>query len=337
LTEASPANADLLSAAQAGDEDAYASLFSPMRPGLHAYCYRLLGSLHDADDAMQDTLLRAWLGIGKFEGRSSIRSWLYTIATNVCLDTIKRRAKRALPADLRPPSEHAMPDEHPLTEVSWLDPWAAEVTDGRAAPHARYELRESVELAFVAALQHLPGNQRAALVLFEVLGFTVREIADTMATSTASVNSALQRARKIIEERVPARSQQQTLRALGDEKLSELVDDYTGALQRGDVDALLALLTEDATWSMPPVPSWYRGREAVTDFLVRMPLRESWRHLRTSANGQIAVGCYRWDEQAAAHVAFVIDVLTLRGDRISDVTAFIGGDLFPRFNLPAVY
>lgn len=318
---------ETLSAARAGDEAAYTQLVAPLRPELHAYCYRMLGSVYDADDAVQDTMLRAWRSIGRFEGRSSLKSWLYKIATNVCLDNLSGRARRALPADLRPPADHAVPDGQPLTDVPWLEPYPDD-------PDAVYELRESVELAFVAALQHLPGNQRAALLLFDVLGFSAREIADTMATSVASVNSALQRARKIVSDMQPAVSQQQTLRALGDEQLRKLVTDYTTALEHGDLDTLMALLTEDATWSMPPLPDWYRGHAAIADFLVRMPFGESWRHLPTTANGQLSIAGYRWNEAAGAHVGFVIDVLTLRDDRIAAVTAFIGAEYFERFGLP---
>ncbi|GAB3417971.1 sigma-70 family RNA polymerase sigma factor [Flindersiella endophytica] len=331
-------DATALSAARAGDEAAYTSLVEPYRPEVHAHCYRMLGSVHDADDAVQDTLLRAWKAIDRFEARSSLRSWLYRIATNVCLDAIGRRAKRALPVDLRPSAERAVAEERPLTDFPWLEPYPdQELAPGHAAPDARYELRESVELAFVAALQHLPGNQRAALLLFDVLGFSVREIADTMATTQASVNSALQRARKILQERVPEPSQQRTLRALGDEKIRKLVADYSTALENGDLDTLLKLLTEDASWSMPPLADWYAGHQAVANFLVEKPLRVRWQHLPATANGQVAVGCYWWNEEHQDFRAGVLDILTLRGDRIAAVTAFIDGELFEQFGLPKIY
>jgi RNA polymerase sigma-70 factor, ECF subfamily len=324
-----------LSRARSGDDEAFRRLVAPLQRELQAHCYRMLGSLHDAEDALQDALLRAWRGIDRFEGRSSVRSWLYKIATNTCLDAIARRGRRALPIDLGPAAEQTVVDDQPLTDVAWLEPYPdTAVTDGRAAPHARYEQRESVELAFVAAVQHLPGNQRAALLLFEVLGFSAREVAETLDTTTASVNSALQRARKVVHELRPEQSQQQTLRALGDARLRELVTGYARALEEGDADTLVAMLTADATWSMPPIPSWYRGHAAITDFLVRLPLRERWRHLPVRANGQQAVACYIWDEEAGAFVGRIIDVLTLRGDRIAAVTAFIDEGLFPRFGLP---
>jgi RNA polymerase sigma-70 factor, ECF subfamily len=324
-----------LSRAREGDDAAFRRLVEPLQGELRAHCYRMLGSLHDAEDALQDALLRAWRGIGRFEGRSSVRAWLYRIATNTCLDAIGSRDRRALPVDIGPAAEHAVLDDPPLTDVAWLGPYPDEgLADGRAAPHVRYEQRESVELAFVAACQHLPGNQRAALLLFEVLGYSAREVADTLGTTVASVNSALQRARKVVEELRPEQSQQQTLRTLGDVRLREVVAQYSSALERGDADALVALLTADVSWSMPPLASWYHGRAAVTDFLVRLPLRERWRHLPVRANGQQAVACYIWDERAGHFRAGALDVLTFRGDRIAAVTAFLDGSLFPRFGLP---
>src|ERR687888_2515866 len=189
----------LLAGARRGDEDAYARLLAPYRSELHAHCYRMLGSVHDAEDALQDASLRAWRGLPKFEGRSSLRSWLYTIATNTCLNAIAARPKRVLPIDYGPPNDpHTAPGE-PLVESVWVEPYPDEtlgLEDGFAAPEARYELRESVELAFVAALQHLPPNQRAVLILREVLGFSAREVAESLETSVASVNSAPPRARK---------------------------------------------------------------------------------------------------------------------------------------------
>jgi RNA polymerase sigma-70 factor (ECF subfamily) len=186
-------------------------------------------------------------------------------------------------------------------------------------------------------LQHLPGNQRAALLLFEVLGFSAAEIAAMMSTSTTSVNSALARARRVVADKVPPRTQQQALRLIDDARLRQVVADYSSALERGDADALVALLTEDVTWSMPPLPHWYSGIEAVTDFVVRVPMTgcPPWRHLPTSANGQPTVACYLWDDDAGAYLAWSINVLTFRDDLIRDVTSFVGADHFPAFGLPA--
>jgi RNA polymerase sigma-70 factor (ECF subfamily) len=323
-------HADDLSRARAGDDAAFTRLVGPLRAELHAHCYRMLGSSHDADDALQDALLRAWRGIARFEGRSTLRSWLYRVATRTCLDLVGQRGRRALPVDLGPAAEHTVVHDAPVAEVAWLGPYADQ-------PGTSYEQREAVELAFVAALQHLPGNQRAALLLFEVLGFSVAEIAATMDTSAASVNSALQRARAIVAERIPARSQQQTLRKIEDARVREIVAGFSAALERGDAGALVALLTEDVTWSMPPMATWYRGLAAVTDFATRVPLSTcgAWRHVPVRANGQAAVASYSWNDGAGAHLPWSINVLTLQDDRIAGITSFIGAEHFAAFGLPA--
>jgi RNA polymerase sigma-70 factor, ECF subfamily len=319
---------ELIEAARGGDEDAFRRLVEPRRGELHAHCYRMLGSLHDAEDALQDTLLRAWRGLPRFEGRSSLRSWLYTIATNTCLNVIERRPKRVLPIDYGPAVDpHTTPGE-PLVESVWVEPYPDEklgMEDGYAAPEARYEQRESVELAFVAALQHLPGNQRAALILREVLGFSAREVAEALETTVASVNSALQRARETIEERLPDESQQATLRSLGDERIRDTVESYMDAMTRGDVDAVIAMLAEDASWSMPPMSTWYRGREALVAFLTEWPLSGEWRwrNLPARANGQPAFASYTWDEDTGRYLPFSLNVLSFRGEHIGDVTSFI--------------
>jgi RNA polymerase sigma-70 factor, ECF subfamily len=319
--------AQLLEAARGGDEDAFARLVQPHRGELHAHCYRMLGSVHDAEDALQETLLRGWRGLSRFEGRSSLRSWLYKIATNACLDSIGRRPKRVLPVDYGPASDpHDGPGE-PLVESVWIEPYPDEtlgVEDGYAAPEARYERRESVELAFIAALQHLPPRQRAVLILREVLGFSAREVAESLETTTASVNSALQRARKAVEERRPEESQQATLRSLGDDGVRQVVEGYLDAWDRGDIDGVVAMLTDDATFTMPPLRSWYEGDD-LRDFLAIGPLSGEWRwrHLPVRASGQAALAFYHWNAEREIYIPFALNVLTLRGDRISDVTAFI--------------
>jgi RNA polymerase sigma-70 factor, ECF subfamily len=321
-----------LERARAGDDAAFDRLVAPLRRELHAHCYRMLGSVHDADDALQDALLRAWRAIGRFEDRSgrpgSLRSWLYTVATNASLDAIGRRGRRALPMDLGPSSDGSG-DDPPRTEIAWLGPYPDD-------PDATVAERESVELAFVAALQHLPGNQRAALLLMEVLAFSAAEVAAMMATTTASVNSAVQRARATLASKVTAPSQQRTLRALPDAALAATVGRYTRALEAGDADALVALLTADVTWAMPPNAAWFRGVDAVTTFLRSGPLTVPWRHLATRANGQLAVGCYPWDAEHGLWRAGVLDVLALAPDgRIAEVTAFIGPEHVTMAGLPA--
>ena len=319
---------ELLEAARGGGEDAYRGLVEPYQKELHAHCYRMLGSVHDAEDALQETLLRAWRGLPRFEARSSLRSWLYTIATNTCLNAIERRPKRVLPIDYGPATDpHVGPGE-PLVESVWIEPYPDEnlgLEDGLAGPEARYEQRESVELAFVAALQHLPANQRAVLIMREVLGFSAREVAESLETSTASVNSALQRARKTVDERLPEQSQQATLRSLGDEAVRELVDRYLDAWERCDVKAFASMLAEDATFAMPPLASWYQGREAIAQWAASWPMSGDWRWRAafTRANGQPALAFYAWDDDEQSYLPFALNVLTLRGNQVSDVTAFI--------------
>jgi RNA polymerase sigma-70 factor, ECF subfamily len=318
----------LLEAARNGDDGAYASLVEPHRGELHAHCYRMLGSVHDAEDALQDALLRAWRGLPRFEGRSSPRSWLYKIATNTCLDTIARRPKRVLPIDYAPATDpHAGPGE-PVVESVWVEPYPDErlgLEDGYAAPEARYERRESVELAFIAALQHLPPRQRAVLILREVLGYSAKEVADALDTTVASVNSAIQRARQAVDERTPEQSQQATLRVLGDDGLRDLVNSYVDAWERCDVEAVVAMLTEDATIAMPPLASWFGPRDQMAVFLAEFPLSGAWRWraVQTRANGQPALGFYAWDPDADAFLPFALNVLTLRGAAVKDVAAFV--------------
>jgi RNA polymerase sigma-70 factor (ECF subfamily) len=332
-----PTESDLLDRARTGDDHAYGELVAPHRPTLHAYCYRMLGSLDDADDALQEALLRAWRSLGGFEGRSSLRTWLYTIATNACLQLVRRRPGRVLPRDHAPSAATGTPPGAPLAETVWIEPYPEDEmppAPAVASPGARYEERETLELAFVAVLQHLPPRQRAVLLLREVLDFSAAEAATLLGTSVASVNSALQRARQTVAERVPKLSQQATLRELGDERSRALVTAYVAALEHADVGGIVALLTEDAAWSMPPASRWYQGREAVIAFLTESPFQERWRHLPARASGQLAVGCYIWDAERRDFAAAVIDVLTLRGDRIADVVGFVGANRFPRFGLP---
>src|SRR6478672_9114559 len=240
---------ELLTAARGGDESAFQRLVDPYRGELQAHCYRMLGSVHDAEDALQETLLRAWRGLSGFEARSSLRSWLYRIATNSSLTMIDKRPKRVLPIDYAPAADpHGGPGE-PLIESVWIEPYADEhfgLDDGLAGPEARYEQRESIELAFVAALQLLPPRQRAVLILRDVLGFSGTEVAEALTTTPASVYSALQRAHATLEQRRPDRSQQATLRSLSDEQLRGIVQRYVDAWARNDVDTIVGMLTDTA-------------------------------------------------------------------------------------------
>ncbi len=329
----------LLERARAGDEDAYRRLVDPRRSELHAHCYRMLGSVDDAEDALQDALLGAWRGLARFEGRSSLRSWLYRIATNASLDLAARRPERVLPRDYGPPGDPREGPAEPLVELAWLEPYPDErlgLVDATTTPEGRYQQHEAIELAFVAALQHLPPKQRAALILREVLGFSAQEVAESLETTVASVKSALQRARKAVDERLPEQSQQATLRSLGDEGIRKMVSAYIAAWERDDVDAVVAMLTDDATIAMPPTPTWYRGREAITAFYSEWVLSGelSWRHLPTRANGQPAVACYLWDPETGSYGAQVLDVLTLRGHHVAEITSFVDPHVFRRFGLP---
>jgi RNA polymerase sigma-70 factor (ECF subfamily) len=330
---------ELLAAARGGDEDAFRRLVGPYRAQMHAHCYRMLGSVHDAEDVLQTALLRTWRGLAGFDGRSAFRTWLYRIATNACLDVIRRRPKRVLPIDYGPPSSPTDAAGSPPVVDAWVDPYPddeLQLEDGYAAPEARYEQREAVELAFVAALQHLPPRQRAVLILREVLGFSATEVADALGSTRASVNSALQRARRAVEQRIPERSQQATARSLGDEQVQGLVERFSDALQRGDTAGILAVLAEDVTFSMPPYASWCRGRDAVADSWL-MPGGEpaGLRYLPTRANGQPAVAAYKLIPDDHRFVPLALDVLTLRGSSISEVTAFRTPELFGSFGLPS--
>jgi RNA polymerase sigma-70 factor, ECF subfamily len=342
----------LLKLARDGDADAFAELTRAYQAELRAHCYRMLGCVQDADDALQEALLRAWRGLPGFEGSGAVRSWLYAIATNAALDTAKRRSRRELPVDFGPAAGQETGQDPPRTDVSWLEPypdrWLAQQPS--PSPEARYEQRESVELAFIVALQHLPPMQRAVLLLREVAGLSTAEISSQLGTSAPSVNSALQRARAAVRDRVPARSQQLALRVLGDRRTREIAERYAAAFEQADIDSLVSMLTEDATWSMPPAATWFCGREAISEFLARGPLTERWKHRPVRANGQLAVGCYLFDQAKAGFVPAVIDVLTLDGAKIAAVTAFLaaetlqpphssawitGAELFGRFGLPA--
>jgi RNA polymerase sigma-70 factor (TIGR02960 family) len=309
----------LLLAARSGDASAFEQLVAPYRGELQAYCYRMLGSLQDAEDVVQESLVRAWRSVGRLDERGYVRAWLYKIATNRCLTAIEQRGRRELPAGIAPGTAPA--------EISWLEPYPD------PSPEAQYVARESVELAFVAALQHLSALQRAALILREVLGFSAAEVAGQLGTSAAAVNSALQRARKVIDSTAP--TQQLVLRELGDPAVNDLVSRWTDAWQARDVDAIVAMLADDARYSMPPLPQWYRGKDQIRAFLVRGPLQSRWRFLPTTANGQPAFGTYLWDDAAGAFVPGGLDVLTLRDRHVAEITAFLDADL-TRFGLPAL-
>ncbi|GAA2587500.1 sigma-70 family RNA polymerase sigma factor [Actinomadura fulvescens] len=327
--EAGVPPADLLAAARAGDKEAFGLLVGPLREELRAHCYRMLGSVHDADDAVQDTLDRAWRGLGRFEDRGSIRPWLYKIATNRSLTLAERRGRRELPTDLSPGNA-------PLTESAWLEPYPERLMNwtARLTPEDRAVARESVELAFVAALQHLSPSQRAVLILRDVLGYSARETADLLDSTVTAANSSLQRARKAVAGLLPDATQTQTVATLGDETVRDLAQRYVTAWEAGDVNSIVAMLTQDAKYSMPPLTEWYAGRDDIRGFLVEGPLRHRWRFLPTRASGHLAFGTYMWDDDRAVYAPAGLDLLVLRGGHVAEVVSFLEVD-FPAFGLPA--
>ena len=319
-----------------GDGSAFRELVDPHRAQIHAHCYRLLGSVHDAEDALQETLLRAWRALPRFRSRSSVGTWLFRIATNVCLDASARRGARVLPIDYRSRAEGSGPVDR-IDDAPWLEPYPTSrlAVDDEASPDACYDQREAVELAFVAALQHLPPRQRAVLILREVLGFSAGEVAQTLGTTSASVNSALQRARQRVEERLPQRSQQATLRALGDDRSRALVKRFIAAFERADVPAILAAVTSDVRFSMPSYATWHEGHAAIArSWLMPENPEPDLRFIATRANEQLAIASYKLEPSAARYRPIGIEVLTLRGDLISDITIFRKLDVIRQFGLP---
>jgi RNA polymerase sigma-70 factor (TIGR02960 family) len=313
----------LLERARAGDDAAFEELVAPYRPQLHAHCYRLLASAHDADDALQDALIGAWRGIGGFEGRSSLRGWLYRIATNAALRVGAKRPKRQLSLDVGPACTDPYALGDPLDGPVWVEPYPAERVDALSVdPASTYDEKEAVELAFVAALQHLPASQRAVLLLREVLAFSAAETAETLHLSVAAVNSQLQRARATLARRLPDRTQQAVRAELGAEVERRLVADLVAAWEARDVDAFVALLVDDARLSMPPLPAWFDGVESVRDFLVRM-FETPWRLDVTSANGQPALVCWQGRPDGTAYHLGGLTVLTLHAGRIAALTCFL--------------
>jgi RNA polymerase sigma-70 factor (TIGR02960 family) len=326
---------NVLGRARAGDEDAFRELIEPYRGELQLHCYRLLGSLQDAEDALQETLLAAWRGLTGFEGRASLRTWLYRIATNRCLNALRDRRRR--PEEV--PSMVEPPESTRRVEPIWVEPYPDVLLEGLAetapGPETRYETREAVGLAFVAALQHLPPRQRAALVLRDVLGFRTGEVAEMLESSEASVKAALQRARATLEERLPPGGRERApLPRSARER--ELVGRFAAAVERGDIEAALSLLTDEARLTMPPQPLEYQGREAIGAFLYhRAELRGTpLRVVPTRANTQPAFGCYIPDAHAAIARPYGLIVLTLEGDAIAAITWFADTAVFRQFGLP---
>jgi RNA polymerase sigma-70 factor (TIGR02960 family) len=324
-----------LARARAGDENAFRELTEPHRRELQLHCYRILGSLQDAEDMVQETLLAAWRSLETFEGRASMRAWLYRIATNRCLNALRARSRR--PREVQAMGDPPEPTR--LIEPIWLEPYPdvllAEMPDRSPGPAARYEGRESVELAFIAALQGLPPHQRAALVLRDVLGFRTAEVAAMLDTSDASVKGALQRARAALGGRLSTGDRDRAPRPHSARE-RQLAGRFADAVESGDIDEVVALLTDDALLTMPPQPLEYQGHDAIAAFLrYRAELRgAALRVVPTRANTQPAFGCYLPDAQAAIARPYGLIVLTLEGDAIAAITWFADTGVFGHFGLP---
>ncbi|HEX8770323.1 MAG TPA: RNA polymerase subunit sigma-70 [Acidimicrobiales bacterium] len=328
-----------LERARRGDERAYRELTAPYLRELHLHCYRMVGSLVDAEDLLQETLVAAWSGLNKFEGRSSLRTWLYRIATNRCINAIRDR-KRRMPPEPVPPFDPPQPTRR--GDVTWLQPypdaWLEETRDTERDPAARYEARETVELAFIAALQQLPPRQTAALVLRDVLGFSTMDAATMLETSPVAVKGALQRARSSLARQLgTAASSRARVRRSGDEQ--KLAECFAEALLADDTDGVVALLTDDAWLAMPPARHEYQGRDAIAAFLRTSARWRDQRALRlvpTRANTQPAFGWYvSATGGSVAHPAGIM-VLTIFGNRVSAITRFLDESLPILFGLPAV-
>jgi RNA polymerase sigma-70 factor, ECF subfamily len=327
-----------VAAAQAGDEGAFASLVERYRRELHVHCYRMLGSLDDADDAVQETFLRAWRHRAGFslEGRWSFRAWLYRIATNACLDVLARRPRRVLPYDVAPPADPTAPPP-PAAELPWLDPYPDRLLEDVASPEPEPDAaaisRETIELAFLAAIQHLPPRQRAALLLRDVLGWPARDVAASLETTLAAANSALQRARATLRKRLPERRVEWTAPEPTEEERA-ILRRYMEAQERRDAAAVTALLREDLRVAFPPMPLWYEGRDAFRTASDEYALPGDYRLVATVANGQPAIAGYLRPPGDSAYRALIIEVLRIEDSRIVEIIDFGDERLFAAFGLP---
>jgi RNA polymerase sigma-70 factor (ECF subfamily) len=345
-----PVEARRLAAARRGSSREFGELAEPYRRELRVHCYRILGSLHDAEDMVQETMLRAWKRIDTYEGRASFRAWLYKIATNACLDLLdqrRRRVNRLLPNHLFSPADPHKPIKPPDLEILWLEPlpdeWLADPT--AANPEARYSSRESISLAFLIALQILPPRQRAVLILKDVLDWSTDEIAGLLDTTTSSVSSALHRARVTIAKNYHGGKPQVPQYEAADERTQKLLDKYIHAWQTADVNGLVALLKKDATLSMPPSPTWYAGREDIGLFAARTvfasndmfpgPANGRWKLLPVGANGGVGVAVYQRMDNGE-YRPFGVHVLTFDGGQIVQVMCFIDPSWPGRFGLPEI-
>ncbi len=335
MGETADVTSPLLARARAGDENAFAELTGPFRRELQVHCYRILGSAADAEDMLQETMMAAWRGLDGFEGRASLRTWLHTIATNKCLNHL--RANRSLAPSV---PEVPLPEPTRSGELLWLEPYPdallGDLPDSAPGPEARYEARETVSLAFVTALQHLPPRQRAALVLRDVLGFRAAETAAILDCTLDAANHLLKRARATIAHQLPPPGRDRAPLP-GSPRERQITARFADAFERGDIQSIVALLTDDAWLTMPPLPFEYQGRDMIGHFLHVVSFRHGTRQSRlipTRANGQPAFGRYLRDPHTPVGHAHGLIVLTLAGDRICTITGFNDNSVLPRFGLP---
>jgi len=329
-------SAELLDRARAGDGEAFRQVAEPHRRELQLHCYRMLGSLQDAEDALQDTLLAAWRGFTAFEGRSSLRTWLYQVATNRCLNILRANRRRPV-VDPLPPGVD-VPEPSRTGEVIWLEPYPDALLggpDGPPGPEGRYEASEAISIAFMTALQALSARQRAVLILRDVLGYRAREVATVLDTSEESVTSALKRARATVQQRLAPTAEHELPPRPGSPEERALVHRLAHAYETGDIDALVALLTDDVAVTMPPIPLEYYGIEQAARFFAAITFRDgrTFRLIETRANGQPAFGTYVRDPRGGLLHATSLVVVTLAGDRVSAFTRF-DASVLTRFDLP---
>jgi RNA polymerase sigma-70 factor (ECF subfamily) len=324
--------------ARLANQTDFSELAEPFRHELQVHCYRMLGSLQDAEDLVQETFLRAWQKLDTYEGRASFRAWLYKIATNACLDALDRRPRRVVPQNHQPASDPTMPPAPPITEPIWLEPIPDElIADIEASPEARYDARESITLAFLTALQVLPARQRAVLILRDVLDMRAEQVAQLLDFTVSAVNSAVHRARVTLAKHYRSRGVESIKAKSSDDQMRDLLDRYMRAWEAADVDALVALLKQDATFTMPPSPSWYQGKVSIRTFLSGLVellnARGRWRFVPIRANGQPAFAWYQREKIGEPYRAFAIQVIAFDGDLIADVVTFMKSDLFSGFGL----
>ncbi len=333
-----PSDPSILHGALAGDATAFEALVEPHRRELLTHCYRLMGSPQDAEDLVQETFLRAWRRLNTYEGRSSVRAWLYKIATNACLDALANRPRRTLPPFSYPPGGPQSSIPAPILEPIWLEPFPDELlAPTETSAESRFEARESIRLSFLLALQILPPRQRCVLILSDVLDWPARELADLLGTSTGSVNSLLHRARWSLKKNyLPDHSEQLEK---SDPQLQALLDRYMQAWEDADLDEIVMLLTEETTFAMPPIPLWLLGVSAIRSFVAKDLLNGNatgrWTLKPVQANGEPGFAWYRRDETGSSYEAYALQVLTVKSNKISAVVTFLQPSLFRFFNLPA--